>query len=78
MSHTLAAHLAAGNFYSALIADYTFIADSFIFTAIALPVFGRAEDTFAEKTITFRLKSTVVNGLRLGHFPVRPGANLLR
>ena len=43
MTHALAANLGAGNLYAALVADDALVAHALIFTAVALPVLGRAE-----------------------------------
>ena len=41
-------------------------------TAMALVILGRTEDLLAEKTITLRLISPVVDGFRLHNFSRRP------
>ena len=55
MSHTLTADLAAGDFDSASVAYLAFVADLLILAAVALPVLGRSENLFAEKTAYFGL-----------------------
>jgi hypothetical protein len=67
-----------GDFHSAAVADYSPEADSFVFTAVALPVFDRAEYPLAEEPISFRLEGPVIDGLRLGHFAIGPGTDGLR
>ena len=66
------------HFHTASVADNTFITDTFVLTAMALIVLNRSEDTFAEQTVTFRLISTVVDGLRFQHFTVRVLQNFFR
>ena len=39
VAHALAPHQATGHFHAALVADDAFIADFFVFAAIAFPVF---------------------------------------
>ena len=64
MAHTLTTHRGFGNFDAAAIAHDAFITNLFIFTAMALPVFARSEDLFAEKAFFLGLQSTVVDRLR--------------
>jgi hypothetical protein len=45
---------------------------AFVFTAIALIIFRRAEDLGTEEPILLRLKGSVVNGLRLLHLSMGP------
>jgi hypothetical protein len=44
---------------------------------MAFPVLGRAKDPFAEKTVGFRFKSTVIDCFSLGYLTVRPGTDHL-
>ena len=78
MAHTVTANLAAGYFNAAFIADDTFIADAFIFTAVAFPVFGRPENSFTEQAVAFRFQCSIVNGFRFLNFAIGPGSNLFR
>ncbi|SIE04858.1 Uncharacterised protein [Mycobacteroides abscessus subsp. abscessus] len=48
MAHSFAANLRAGDFHSASVADYAFIAHPFVFSAMAFPVFLRSKNTLAE------------------------------
>lgn len=72
VSHSLAAHLGAGDFHAALFADDAFIADPFIFAAMAFPVLGRSEDLFAEKSVFFGFLRAVVDRFGFGDFAVGP------
>ena len=78
MTHTLAAHLGAGDLDSAALADLTLEADLLIFSAVALPVLRRPEDPFAEKTVALGLEGAVVDGLRLLDLAVGPFSDHLR
>ena len=68
MPHPLAANFLLRHFHPAAIAHDTLVTDSFVLTAMTLPVLGRPEDTLAEKAIAFRLVCTVINRLRFRHF----------
>ena len=48
MPHPFTAYSRAGYFHTAFVADNTFIAGIFVFTAVALPVTGRAKNCFTE------------------------------
>jgi hypothetical protein len=76
VSHTLTAHLGAGYFNAAFIADNTLVADFLIFTAKALKILGRSKNSFAEKAVPLRFQGTIVDCLRFGDFSVRPAPNL--
>ena len=78
VAHALAAHLRAGDLDAAAVADHPFEADALVLAAVALPIFGRAEDLLAEKTVALGLERAVVNRLGFLDFTKRPGANLLR
>jgi len=78
MTHAFAPYLAAGYFNSTAVANYAFIAYSFILTAVALPVFGGAKDFFTEKTFLFGLESAVVDGLGLLDLSLGPFPDLIR
>src|SRR5208337_726326 len=49
-----------------------------VFAAETFPVGHWAENARTEQAIALRLESTVVNGFRLGHFPMRPTPDLFR
>ena len=48
MPHALPADIGLGNFHAAAIADYAFIADFLILSAVTLPVLAGSEDAFTE------------------------------
>ena len=78
VAHALTADAGFGNLNAAAITYDTFISDFLIFSAVTLPVLARSEDFLAIQTILFRFQRTIVDGLRLGHFSMRPFKNRLR
>src|SRR6266705_1803272 len=76
MAEPLAPHLRLGDFDTALVANHPAVFHAFVFPAETLPICYRAEDARTEQAITLRLERTVVDGLRLRHFTMRPLANL--
>ncbi len=77
VAHAFAADFFLSNLDAAAVADDAFVADAFVFTAVAFIVFDRAENTFAEEAIALRFVSSVVNGLGLKDFAARLFKNLL-
>src|ERR1035438_778623 len=49
-----------------------------VLAAETFPVGDRAENARAEQAIALRLEGAVVDGFRLGHFPMRPAPDLFR
>src|SRR5699024_2160699 len=78
MAQTFPTHFSTGNLYAAAVTNYSLIPNPFIFTAMALPVFGRAEDPLAEQAVTFRLQSTVIDSFRFFHFTMGTGFDRFR
>ena len=78
MAHPLAAHPGPGDLHAALVADDATVLHPLVFAAQALPVRDRTEDLGAEEAVPLRLERPVVDRLRLGHFAVAPGTDLLR
>ncbi|CDB02593.1 predicted protein [Firmicutes bacterium CAG:145] len=78
VTHPLSSNLSLRNFDAAAVTYYAFISDSLILSAVTFPVLHRSEDPFAEKSVSLRFKSSVVDSLRLGYFAVRPFENLFR
>src|SRR5215813_5234587 len=64
------------DFNAAFVADDAAVFHPFVLAAQAFPVRYRTEDTSAEQTILLRLERSIVDGLGLGYFAVRPRANL--
>src|SRR5579872_721548 len=77
MTKSFSTHLRKCHFDTAFVADDTAVLHTFVFAAQALPVRHRAENAGAEKTVFLRFEGSVIDGLRLRHFTVRPGTNLL-
>ena len=78
MGHTLAAHFGLNDFDTAFLTDNPSVFHAFVLTTVTLIVFGRTKNLCTEKTVTFRFKSSIINGFRLFYFSVRPFSNLLR
>ena len=78
VAQALAAHLAERDFDAALVADHAAVLHALVFSAQAFPVRDRAENLRAEKAVALGLEGAVVDGLRLGHFTVRPRPDLFR
>ncbi len=78
VSHPLAAHLGARDLDAAAVADHSFEANALVLTAVALPVFGRAENLLTEKAVALGLERAIVNRLGFLDFAERPSPNLLR
>ncbi len=76
MPHPLPAHLGLDDFHPALLADNASMFHPFVFSAIALIIFGRAKDLSTEEPIFFRFESSIVNRLRLLDLSVGPRFNL--
>ena len=71
MTHALTTDFLLGHFDTATVANDTFVANAFVFTAVAFPVARRAKDTLTEQTIALRFIGAVVDGLGLGHLAIR-------
>ena len=78
VAHAFAAHLGQRDFHAALLADHTAMLEALVLAAQALVVLYGTKDLCTEQTIAFWLECTVVDGLRLLHFAVRPLQNLVR
>ena len=77
MAHALAAHLGQRYFHTAFLTNYTSVLKALVFSTQAFVVFGRPKDARTEKTITLRLKCSIVDGLRFLYFAKGPRANHL-
>ena len=55
MSHALTANAGFGNLNAASVADYAFIANFLVLSAVALPVLARSEDPLTEQAVLLRL-----------------------
>ena len=70
MTHTLTTYGRLRHFYSTLVTNNALVTNFLIFSTVTLPILGRSENFFREKTLLFRLLSTVVNGLRLSNLAI--------
>src|SRR6266851_457349 len=78
VAEALAADLAQGDFDAALVADNAAVLHPLVLAAQTFPVGDGAKNLGAEEAVALGLEGAVVDGLRLGHFAVRPGANFFR
>ena len=78
VTHALAANLCAGDFNAAVRADLALEAHLLELAAVALPVFGRSENLFAEQAALFGLLCAVVDCFRTLNLAVAPLQNLFR
>ena len=63
MPHSLTTYFLFCHLNAATVADNSFVTDTFIFSAIAFPFFGRTENPLAEKSVFLGTKGSVVDGL---------------
>jgi hypothetical protein len=78
VAHTLTAHFGQRDFNAALLADYATMLEALVLAAQALIVLDRAKNLGTEQTVTLWLERTVVDGLGLFDFAIRPGPNFFR
>ena len=65
MSHPLPADLLLSHLDSASVTDDSTVLDSLVLSAMTFIILGRTENLLAEKTVTLRPVSPVVDRLRL-------------
>src|SRR5882762_5330797 len=78
VTQSLTAHFGERNLHTAFVADHAAVLHALVLAAQALPVGDWAENAGAEQAVPLWLEGPVVDGLRFGHFPVRPAADLFR
>src|SRR5579871_758516 len=78
MAKALAAHFRERDFHAALVADHAAVLHALVLAAQALPVGDRPKDARAEQAVALGFEGTVVDGLGLRHFAVRPAPDLFR
>src|SRR6187431_2507829 len=78
MAHALAPDARQRDLDRALLADDALVLHALVLAAQALIVLDRPEDAGAEQAVALGLEGTVVDGLRLLDFAIRPRQNLLR
>ena len=76
--HALAPNLGQRHFDAAFLANHAAMLEPLVFAAQAFVVFDRTKNLGAEQPVAFGLKGTIVDGLRLFDFAVRPRADLFR
>jgi hypothetical protein len=77
VTHALTTNGRLSYFNATALTNDSLEANALVLTASALPVLGRTEDLLAEQTVLLRLEGTVVDGLRLLYFTVRPRSNIV-
>src|SRR5215467_13214563 len=78
VAEALAADFAQRDFYAALVANDAPVLHPLVLAAQTLPVGDGAENLRAKQAVPLGLERTVIDGLRLGDFAVRPRSNFLR
>ena len=78
VAEALAADFAERDFHAALVADHAAVLHALVLAAEALPVRDGTENFRAEQAVALGFEGTVVDGLRLGDFAVRPGPDFFR
>ena len=75
VAHALTTNLGAGDFYATALTHDAAEADALVLSAVALPVLLGTENLFAEETVLLRAEGSVVDGLRLFYFTMRPATD---
>jgi len=70
VSHALTAYRLLRHFDTTAVTDDAFVANTLVFTTMALPVLYGAEDLLTEETFFLRLERAIVDRLGLQHLPV--------
>src|SRR4030042_763576 len=78
MTHSLPTHFGLDDLHATFLTNNPSMLHPFVLAAIALIIFGGAENFGAKKSIFFRFKGPVVYRLRFLPLPIRPRLNLLR
>ena len=71
MSEVLTTNLARNNLDAAFLADDATMLHALVLAAVTLVILGRAKNLGAKETVTFRLKSTIVDRFRFFNFTER-------
>ena len=66
------------HFHAALFTNDASVLHAFVFAAIALIILNGPENFSAEQTIALWLECTIIDGLWLFNFAIRPGPDFLR
>src|SRR5262249_23269030 len=75
VAHAFATNASERYFDAAAIADDALVLNPLIFSAGALPITGRTENTFAEKPALLRFERSVVDRLRIFDLALAPRAH---
>src|ERR1700730_2990875 len=78
MAEALTANFRQRDFHAALVADHAAVLHALIFAAQTLPVGYRAKNARTKQSVALRFEGTVVDGLGLGDFAVRPAPDFFR
>ena len=78
MAETLTPYLGLNNFNTAFLADHAPVFHPFVLTAITLVILNRSKNLGTEQPVTFRLKGTIINGLRFFNLAMGPFQNFFR
>src|SRR5262249_25732576 len=78
VTEALTADFGKCDFHAALVADHAAMLHSLVFTAQALPVRDRPENSGTEQAVTLRLEGAVVDGLGFCYLAMRPAPDFLR
>ena len=68
VTHAITSHFGQSYFNAALLANHPTVLQPLVFAAQAFIVFHWSKNLGTEQTITFRLESSVIDGLRLLYF----------
>ena len=77
MAHSLASDATVRHLDAAAVAYHALVLHAAVFTACALPVLLRTENSFAEQAVLFRAVRSVVDRLGLLDFAKRPAADVV-
>jgi hypothetical protein len=72
VAHAVTPDLGTRYFNTALIADDALVAYALVLSTIALPVLLGTKNALTEQSIALGLQGSIVNGLGLRYFAVRP------
>ena len=75
VAHAFTTHTGEGNLHTASVADHTLVFDTLIFTARALPVTGRTENTLTEEAALFWFEGAIVDGLGIFYLSLAPSTH---
>src|SRR5690554_6558874 len=78
VSHSFTSHLLLSNFHSTTVTYNAPVTDALVFSAVTLIILNGTENPFATKAVPFGLISTVIDRLRLQHFPAGALQNFFR